>query len=272
MTDIYPRRNGRARRLIDIRRWDERTVTGWLEDDFHHFGVIIVHDQGRVVDVSVATARFPYSTCAAAAQPLNALIGAPLYRRASDIGLWIDMRLQCTHLFDLAGLVLAHAASGRSDVRFEATVEDREVVKVDADYKRTLGPGSATLFKNERMVLSWDIDRHAIMGPAEWAGQSLKDGFRERTEAMDVDAAEHATILRRAVMVAGGRSADRAAMPLPGARTAPAPCHTFQPGQREDARWIPDSLRNFEASSAGMLAHVEERPWRSEPVRSPIAE
>lgn len=258
--DEFPRRGGRERRLIDIRRHDDRTAVGWLEDDFHHFGVTIRHDGHHVTDLSVATPRHPYTTCAAVGAPLKALVGSPLLQRASDIGRYIDMRLQCTHVFDLAGLVLAHIANGRIHRRYEATVEDREIVRWEADLRRTLGPGSATLRQDGLPVLYWEIDQHAITGPDAWAGQSLKEGFRERTEATDVESAEHAMVLRRAIMIAGGRSTSRASFPLPGVRSVGALCHTFQPGQREKALWIEGSEKNWQASSDGMLGHVEDVP------------
>ncbi len=253
----YPRRGGRLRRLIDLTRRDERTVVGWLEDDFHHFGVTIVHDASHVVNVAMAAPRRPYTTCAGAGLPLRALIGAPLLARASDIGRWIDMRLQCTHVFDLAGLTLAHAWAGRAHRRYEATVEDRENLGSDPVEGRRLGPGKAELLLNGARVLAWDLDGQVITGPAEWAGQSLTTGFRERTEAIEIGPAEHATVLRRAVMVAGGRTA---LPPLPRDRSRPAVCHTYQPGQREIAERMANSRRNWETSSEGMLSQVEETP------------
>jgi len=260
LSDEFPRRGGCERRLIDIRRENEHTVIGWLEDDFHHFGVKIVHEGGRVADISTIASRYPYTTCADAGHPLSKVIGMPLSLRATDIGAWIDMRLQCTHLFDLAGLLVAHAAAGRQRRRYEALVNDREVIATDVNQRRTLGAGGAKLLQDGVAVLSWQIDRQMITGPSEWTGQSLQTGFRERTEAMDVEAAEHATVLRRTVMIAGGRSASRGNYPLPRERSIPAVCHTFQPDQKEKALWISKSERNWEKSSDGMLGHIDIIP------------
>jgi len=80
--------------MIDLRIVDARRAVGWLEDDFHHFGVTIEHEGGRVVDVRMAAPRTPWSTCPGAAKPLQALLGKPLVARASDVGSLLDMRLQ----------------------------------------------------------------------------------------------------------------------------------------------------------------------------------
>ncbi len=130
---------GRYRRLIDLRRQDDRTAVGWMEDDFHHFGVTVVHDGGVVVDVRAMAVRYPWTTCPGATEPLKALVGKPLVSRSSDIGGLIDMRVQCTHLFDLAGLVLAHAARGGDHRRYEVTVLDRAVTRLGADGIRRRG-------------------------------------------------------------------------------------------------------------------------------------
>jgi hypothetical protein len=76
--------DGIFRRQIDLRAWDGHTVVGWLEDEFHHFGVTLIHDGGHIRDVRVATPRHPWSTCAGAGVPLRALIGQPLTGRCAD--------------------------------------------------------------------------------------------------------------------------------------------------------------------------------------------
>ena len=253
----FPRFDGHAHRAIDIRTVEEGQVVAWLEDDFHRFGVMIEHDGAAVTNVAMATPRHPYTTCVSANRPLQALVGAPLVSRASDVGRWLDMRLQCTHVFDLAGLALAHAAAGRTHRRYETIVDDRPIVEVHVSGRRTLGAGRARLLQDGEEVLAWDIDRHAITGPAEWAGQSLNQGFRAKTETLAVDVAEHATVLRRAIMVAGGRSADRDTALLPRENTKSAVCHTYQPAQRARAEWITDSVRDWSGSENELLNRTD---------------
>ena len=253
----FPRFDGQAHRAIDIHAPSADRVIAWLEDDFHHFGVRIVHDGELVTSVCMETPRHPYTTCASSGGPLRALVGAPLVQRASDIGRWIDMRQQCTHVFDLAGLALAHASAERTHRRYQTRVDDRRVVELSASGRRSLGAGRAVLLQDGAEVLAWDIDRQAITGPADWAGQSLNKGFRARTETLDVELAEHATILRRAIMVAGGRSADRDAALLPRENNKPAVCHTYQPSQRPHAQWISDSVRDWSGGQEELLKYTD---------------
>lgn len=44
MSNLFPRTGGRLRRLFDLRQADERTVVGWIEGDFHHFGITLTHE------------------------------------------------------------------------------------------------------------------------------------------------------------------------------------------------------------------------------------
>lgn len=260
MGDAYPRMGGRLRRLIDLRTEPDGAAVGWLEDDFHHFGVTIEHTDGIITDVRATASRAPFTTCPAAASGLKGMIGHKLAPRSTEVGRMVPMRQQCTHMFDLAGLVMAQLASGRRHRRYEAIVEDREIVGWEQGHRRLLGPGTARLLCDGREVLFWEIDRRAITGPGEWAGQPLVEGFRERTEAMDVEAAEHATVLRRAVMVASGRSLDPDLYPTARDRGQSGVCYTFLEENRDSGKRVFGNTLNYEASDAGMLARLAERP------------
>jgi hypothetical protein len=257
---VFPSFDGQAHRAIDIRTTSDEEVVAWLEDDFHHFSVTITHDDEFVTDVSMLALRHPYSTCPTAAEPIRELIGAPLVKRASDVGQWINMRMQCTHIFDLAGLALAHAAAGRTHRRYQTTIDDRSIVEVHPTGRRTLGSGRAVVLQDGIEVLVWDIDGHEITGPNEWAGQSLNKGFRAKTETLELEPAEHATILRRAIMIAGGRSADRDTASLPRENTKAAVCHTYQPSQRPNAEWISHSVRDWSGEQDELLKNIEVSP------------
>jgi hypothetical protein len=189
---------GVYRRRIDIRAPSRGAVTADLEDDFHHFGVVLTHDGTVVKGVEGRGHRFPWSTCAAAAGPLAALAGMPLAHRSTAAGQWTDPRANCTHMFDLAGLAVAHAAAGRSTRVYDIAVPDR----VD-------GRTTATLLRDGQLLLDWEVDGNEIVGPAPYGGVPLRAGFLAWAEAsLELDLAEAAIVLRRATAIAFGRAMD----------------------------------------------------------------
>jgi hypothetical protein len=247
---------GTYRRQIDLKAWDERTVVGWLEDDFHHFGVTMSHDGKVVTDVRVAEPRHPWTACPGAAEPLRALIGTPLFGRCSDIGQFIDMRRQCTHLFDLAGLAIAHACHRREHRRYHATV-----CRLDA-----LEPGApadwlhAPLYCDGTEILAWDLHQGEIMRPAIAAGRTIDKGFREWIETLDEAEAEHAFVMRRAVFVAQGRAVEETERHTADEMGMQAVCHTYQPENRMHAVRIIESIHHFDDEPASMLSRVHTKP------------
>lgn len=251
---------GRLRRLIDLQRWDENTVVGWVEDDFHHFGVTIEHADGRVRAVRVATVRYPWATCAEVGAPLQALVGCAVPRRASDIGAMVDMRAQCTHVFDLSGLVLAHISRAEPHRRYEVLVSDPDVLRWEGEYQPVFGPLRAELTQDGAQVMYWEVADNLIKAPTQFAGQSLGGGFRAWTESMDEASAEYATILRRAILVAGGRAIDHDRIATAAAMHQPALCHSFQPERREVAVRVMGQKRDYAASGRDMLSELGKKP------------
>lgn len=252
-----------AHRAIDLRLVDARRAVGWLEDDFHHFGVTLEHDGLRITDVHMAAPRAPWSTCAGAAEPLRTLIGKPLIQRASDIGALLEMRLQCTHVFDLAGMLLAHIAHAGTRAprrRYHAVVTDRERHRPDL-VLASFGPGEAYLYQDGEQVMYWLVDGEMIVGPAPYAGHSQNQGFRAWTEAMPEQEAEYATILRRAILVAGGRSLRHDDYPTAGAMATHALCHSFQPEQRDRALRNYGATRDHANRPQDLLRNADDVPY-----------
>lgn len=245
-------RGGRLRRLIDLENVNPGCAVGWVEDDFHHFGVTVEHDGTVVTEVRVHPVRYPWATCAEVAAPLQQLCGKPLVARASDIGTLVDMRLQCTHVFDLTGLVLAQISRGEPRRRYEVLVDDFDVLGWEGS-RPTLGATWARLKRDGVEVMGWHIDRNRIDAPVQFAGQVLDTGFRAWTEAMELQPAEYATILRRAILVAGGRTIDHDLIPSAAAAQYPALCHSFQPARREYALRMMGTTRDYAQSPDGML-------------------
>lgn len=183
--------------------------------------------------------RFPWTSCPTAVSPLQALVGMALSSRATAAGDHTDARMNCTHLFDLAGLAVAHAGAGRSVRQYDATVPDRRD-----------GRTRAVLLRDGEPCLAWDISGRTIEGPPPFAGVALRRSFLAwATSALDEDTAEAAMVLRRACDISYGRGVD-----LDGIACADelrdlmlGTCHTFQPGTIETALRVTGSTRDFTA-------------------------
>src|SRR6266511_3842032 len=103
---IY-RRRIRIRTAAGIARAD-------LEDDPHRYAVIVRHDGERVSAIEGRTVRTPWTSCREATSVLDRLVGIPLSPNPLAVYASTNGREQCTHLFDLAGLAIAHATGHAS--------------------------------------------------------------------------------------------------------------------------------------------------------------
>lgn len=247
---------GIYRRQIDLDAPDAQTVVGWLEDESHHFGLTLVHDGTHIREVRMASPRYPWTTCAEAGEPLQALVGKPLVARASQVGTLVDMRLQCTHLFDLASLMVAHAHAGRGRRRYHGTIEPLAAARPDAPD----GWLRATLQRDGGVVLQWDLHDDRIMAPDAHAGRTIYHGFREWTESLDPEEAEQALVLRRVAFVSNGRRITIEHLGSAAELGQAAVCHSFQPAQREHAIPIANSRRRYDTNPWDMLAQVRRQP------------
>jgi len=169
-----------------------------IEDDFHHFRVVVRHDGGKVTSARSFTFRAPYSLCAAADSRLDALVGQPVTTELPVLTRDIDARQQCTHQFDLACLAVAMAARGPGSRSYHAIVDDSR----DDRYR-------AALIRDGVEVLAWDMDDETIVGPEPFAARSIHTGFTAFiAQNLSGDEAEAALILRRAVFITSGRGVD----------------------------------------------------------------
>ena len=237
---------GIFRRRIELRGGDRR-VEADLEDDFHRFGVRLEHDGRQVVRIAGAAGRHPWSTCPGALAPLERLVGMPLAAAASAVRRRTDPRAQCTHLLDLAGLAVAHAAAGRGLRDYEVEIPDR-----------VEGRSRARLSRDGEALLDFEIERGAIVSPEPFAGQpSFGGGFGRWAEAtLEPELAEAAIVLQRACGISMGRLWDMDQVPGAkafGALTGGA-CHTFGAGVVEGAHRVVGSMRDFTDAPERLLA------------------
>lgn len=254
----FPPSGGALHRKIDIKA-EEGRVVAWLEDDFHHFGVIITHDGSAVTDVQAEAKRFPISSCPGARVMLRDIIGMPLEKRSTDIGKYTNMRMQCTHMYDIAGLAVALAANGGTHRRYHAVVPD---VDGAHDIKRleTKGKRTVQLFCDDELVVTWDLDSQTITGPEPYAGVSLAKGFRAWSETLGIEEAEWVSVLRRAVFISGGRLMDVDAGGSSGAKKGhhlTGGCYSHQPNIAANARKIIGSTLDHTEHPERLLSELE---------------
>lgn len=238
---------GVYRRRILLRAPDVRTVRADLEDDFHRFSVTLHHDGERVEQVVGSAHRYPWSECPGAVEPLRALAGMPMSESSGAVGGHTDPRANCTHLFDLAGLAVAHAASGRQRRRYDVAVPER-----DGE-----GRTEARLDRDGEPRLAWELEWATIVDPEPYAGLELRGGFREWVETnLDADTGEAALVLRRACAISMGRQQDWDSYPtaIHVGEFMLGTCHVFQPGRAEVALRVKGSIHDFTDEPNRLLA------------------
>jgi hypothetical protein len=247
--------DGSYRRRIIVRGVADGVAAGELEDDFHHFRVTLRHDGTVVHHIEGTGIRGPWSTCMDAGTPLREVEGTRLSTHPSVLGA-IDARRNCTHMFDLAGLVITQAArSGADDRRYDIQIFDLD----EGDDRR-----SAILWRDGVEELAWELHEGEISAPAEWVGAPLRSKFIPWAcdrFAGDDDSAEAAIVLRRALDISRGR-----AMDLDGMETA-APllammegiCHSMTAANAPVAIRQKGSARDFTDEPALLLGDFESR-------------
>ena len=100
---------GAFRRRIRVVATSDEVVEAGLEDDFHYFKVALRHDSERVGSGGRRGDPLAVEHVPRRRAPLHALEGMPLSDRCLAVGDWAPPRPNCTHMFDLAGLAVAHA-------------------------------------------------------------------------------------------------------------------------------------------------------------------
>jgi hypothetical protein len=253
--EYFPReqfeRPGIYRRRIRIQTspWEARAD---LEDDPHRYGVIVRHDGERVTSVAGLTLRTPWTLCRDAADALHRLAGMSLSADPQQVYRHSNGREQCTHMFDLAGLAIAHAARGTPLRQY-----DIEVPCLDPRQPRI-----ARLCVDGKQILAWTMLRSRIVAPEPFAGRQLpsmmpwvKDTFRHP------DMFESIVVLRRAAYISGCRMYDLDAMPNAAATGhVTGACYVFQPGVAERAVRVMDSTLDFSRNPERLLADLECEP------------
>jgi Protein of unknown function (DUF2889) len=248
MSTHFP--GGSYRRRIRLVATGLGEVEAGLEDDFHHFEVTIRCDDEQVTDVEGRALRWPWTTCPDAAVPLRELEGMPLSTNCLAVGDRADPRANCTHMFDLAGLAVAHAARGgplgttrQYDMEIPAGAQlGGEVV--------------VRLWRDGKPLLWWSLDGRACIAPEPYASAPWRGGFfRWAEQNLDDAAAEAAIVLRRACDIGMGRGMDLDAV---DAAQEMEPlmlgvCFTMQPARIAVALREKGTVRDFDEHPERLL-------------------
>jgi hypothetical protein len=245
----FPEGSYRRRIRLVVRAPD--LVEGGLEDDFHHFGVALRHDGTRVTSVEAGAQRWPWTTCPDAARPLRAIEGMELSPRCLAVGEHADPRQNCTHMFDLAGLAVAHAARGGDP----GTTRQYDV-EIPARAQAG-GPVDVRLWRDGDLVHTWTLDGRGCVAPAPYSEAPWRGGFlRWADEAFAPDESEPVIVLRRACDIGMGRGMDLDAVDA-AAELEPIMagiCFTMQPEQIRVALRNKGTIHDFDADPDRLLA------------------
>ena len=185
---------GLCRRRIRLIKETENMTVGELEDDFHHFRVELTHDMTKVLAVSGSILRAPWSTCSEANSPLQSIVGSPLSPDSTSIGNYAVPTSNCTHLFDLTGLVISHSVQEIPIRQYDLMVTD----PVDDEQE-------LCLWRDGELFLDWTIREGVIISPEDWEGVSLIGKFIAWSkDNLDPHTAEAAIALRRMTHISTG--------------------------------------------------------------------
>jgi hypothetical protein len=210
-------------------------ATAWLEDDFHHFGVELIHDGEVVTEVVAHAPRFPWSTCPAAGAYLQARFhGAPL----ASFGEGEDQRSHCTHFYDLALAAARHA------------LDDGPLVyDISVDEADPAGP-LAELSINGDPTLQW---RMGAAGERDGVPGGDMAAFAQWTRALPPALAEAGMMFRRAAPISGGRRINLEAYRTADEVGQKGVCYTFQPERAASSARVIGAIRDFSEHPEEML-------------------
>lgn len=216
-----------------------------VEDDYHHFRVLLEARDGRIVSARNHALRSPNTLCEAAGGRLEELVGMALDPASAAVFKQADQFQQCTHQFDLSGLGVAALALERPKRIYDAVIPDRED-----------GRTTATLYADGEPVLSWQVNDMTLEGPPPYEDRSLGAGFTKFTATLSRDEAEYALVLRRALFVSQGRGTDFASL---GDRGPVGGCWAWQPERKDQLRRLPENRRDLSDSADAILS--EDAEW-----------
>lgn len=220
-----------------------------LEDDLHRCAVTIRHNGTCVTAIEGLPIRLPWALCPQSVEALKRLIGMPLSPHPLAVFRHTEGAQQCTHMFDLAGLAIAHAARGIPQRRYE----------IEAPYLKEQGARTLSLRRDGTEILHWTIEGTTLLAPAPFAGRDIKRLTTwAETAFPDIDAYEAIALLRRAVLISKARLHDWDIFPTAAdTNHGTGACYVFQPGVQERATRMRGTAREFTDAPERLLSDLK---------------
>ncbi len=224
---------------------------GELEDDFHHFRIEVDHDGEVATDARGLAIRGPWQSCFDSPDAIRAAIGMRVGGTSTSIGRHTRARDNCTHLFDVTGLAVAHVGRVEPQRRYDIECTERSA---DDTFV-------ARLVRDGEEVLEWHVEGLDIAAPEEWVGAPLRSGFiRWAEERLEPELAEAAIALRRVLDISMGRLKDldelNEAAEVGGVMAGK--CYTYTPEIRLGSLRMRGSAKDFTDHSDRVLGHLDD--------------
>ncbi len=246
---------GIFRRRIHLRA-DGNTVAVELEDGNHGFRIVLRHDGEQVSGIDVDAVRHPFNTCPEAVGPLQRIVGQRLDISAQALRDRLVPGDNCTHMFDMAALAIAHAGCSGTELEYDMAVED-EVSTDEAAGDERERASSVSIACNGRSVHAWQVRAHHIVAPSTLAGMPMMRGFHAWASRQFAGAElEAATALQRAYFVAQSRRFNfdpPAANPGIGDGMPQGSCYSYNHGAVERAVRSTNTVRDFTKAPEKLL-------------------
>lgn len=230
--------SGCFRRRIRLTGSDNQ-VTAELEDNCHGFRAVLHHDGQRITALDPETLRIPYNTCAGATRPIQALVGIAVGSDPKSINESVNPFSNCTHLFDLCVLAIAHAARGPVTRIYDVVVDDEQGESAAA----------AIVYLDGKEILRFTTRQWELLGPPALKGKPLFRGFAAwANDYFQGDEREAAFVLQKGYFVSSARRID--SPKIEGSRAGDHPhiagaCHTYSEGVIEQAVRLANTVRDF---------------------------
>ena len=217
-----------------------------MEDDSHRFGLVVKHDGFRVVAIEGIPMRTPWTLCSGAKERLQDLTGRNLADYPIAASGNQDAKQQCTHMFDLAILAIAHAARPLGSREYE----------IEAPWYAMNEPRYITLLRDGHVIAKWTLLGNKLLVPVtldEIGVKSLLTWASENTK--NADELEAIFIMRRSVLISGSRIMDLDNIPNPEATGhGIGACYVHQPSRISIAKRNRGSTLDFTENPESLLS------------------